>query len=275
MRINRPAFTLVELLVVIAIIGILIALLLPAVQAAREAARRMQCSNNMRQATVAMHVYHDAHQRLPLGSLCDLYGTWVARLLPYLEQKELYTMYTFGAVYSDANNRRVTQQRISTYTCPSDQPQTQWQNIACHNYVANFGNTGHDRVNYSHAEVRAEWNGFTFGGAPFEELDGLNNLDEPKLGVPFRDISDGLVNTLMLSETVQAEGLNDLRGFTWYGWSSWFQHFGYTQYGRAGPRGARLLLPRRSTFARSAMYRSGRGRLALCMGGSQPASRHC
>ena len=222
---KQSAFTLVELLVVIAIIGILIALLLPAVQAAREAARRMNCSNNLRQSTVAMHVYHSTHERLPLGSLCDLFGTWVARLLPYMEQKELYSMYDFGVdhVYSSKNNRRVTEQRIATFTCPSDQPKRQWQGIACHNYVANFGNTGHDRVNYSHAEVRQEWNGFKFGGAPFEELDAINNPGgDPLLGVPFREITDGLANTLMLSETVQAEGTNDLRGFTWYGWSCWF-----------------------------------------------------
>ena len=87
----RNAFTLVELLVVIAIIGVLVALLLPAVQAAREAARRSQCTNNLKQITLAMHNYADIHGgKYPVGEYNYGWGTWLVGLLPFIEQKALY-----------------------------------------------------------------------------------------------------------------------------------------------------------------------------------------
>jgi prepilin-type N-terminal cleavage/methylation domain-containing protein len=117
----RPAFTLVELLVVIAIIGVLVALLLPAVQQAREAARRMQCSNNIKQITLAVHSYHDSHKFLPPGSTdATLAGsTGFAAILPYLEQTTVYTLYDFSKGNSDPVNLQAVSQRVKTYVCPS------------------------------------------------------------------------------------------------------------------------------------------------------------
>ncbi len=139
---SRRAFTLVELLVVIAIIGILVGLLLPAVQAAREAARRMQCSNNLKQIGLALHNYESAYKTFPPGSVtpgncCGTpsAGTWTLFLLPFLEQGNLSNQYNY-ALWNDASPGRnpagngnpaagevndfVTQQFLAVYTCPSD-----------------------------------------------------------------------------------------------------------------------------------------------------------
>jgi prepilin-type N-terminal cleavage/methylation domain-containing protein/prepilin-type processing-associated H-X9-DG protein len=97
-RTHAAGFTLVELLVVIAIIGILIALLLPAVQAAREAARRSQCQNNLKQYGLALQSYHDVHQRFPIGVVVNRYWNFHSALLPYLEGQAVYQLidYKFG-----------------------------------------------------------------------------------------------------------------------------------------------------------------------------------
>lgn len=126
----RKAFTLVELLVVIAIIGILIALLLPAVQAAREAARRTSCSNNLRQTILATHQYMDTIRAVPPFSCLPPPGTngavWSlqARLLPHLEQQNLRDLIDFRFSYSDVVNApqhaAVTQMKLGVFVCPSE-----------------------------------------------------------------------------------------------------------------------------------------------------------
>jgi prepilin-type N-terminal cleavage/methylation domain-containing protein len=114
-------FTLVELLVVIAIIGVLVALLLPAVQSAREASRRMSCQNNLKQIALAVHSYHDTHLQLPRASMnANLAGSsGFAAILPYLEQGNLFQQYDFAKGNSDPANMEVVSQRIKTYLCPS------------------------------------------------------------------------------------------------------------------------------------------------------------
>lgn len=128
---GRRGFTLVELLVVIAIIGVLVALLLPAVQAAREAARRTQCSNNLKQIGIALHNYHDTYNIFPPGAVtpgpcCSTpsAGTWTLFILPFLEQKPLYDRYDFNTWNDQSRNAAntfVVQDNIlKAYICPTD-----------------------------------------------------------------------------------------------------------------------------------------------------------
>ncbi|NLE38337.1 MAG: DUF1559 domain-containing protein, partial [Pirellulaceae bacterium] len=118
------AFTLVELLVVIAIIGILIALLLPAVQAAREAARRMQCTNNMKQIGLAIHMVLDLRERFP-AAVCSspenpsVKFSPLVLLLPHMEQSQLFEGYNFRYAWDHAVNKPVSDASISTVACPS------------------------------------------------------------------------------------------------------------------------------------------------------------
>ena len=123
---RRPGFTLIELLVVIAIIAVLIALLLPAVQQAREAARRSQCKNNLKQIGLALHNYESSYTTLPPG-LCLTFsgsdwGEWgpQARLLPFMDQAALQNLINFSVSYHNPQNVKACSTRVGVFLCPSE-----------------------------------------------------------------------------------------------------------------------------------------------------------
>ncbi len=206
-RSSKRGFTLVELLVVIAIIGILVALLLPAVQSAREAARRMQCSNNLKQLGLALHLYHDAHKTFPPGAFWygnsnQNRGSILIQLLPYIEQQNLYNTFDFKQVVDSQtlpNGQLLTGTMIPTYRCPSDNNSNLLNGLAIHNYAASKGSTKHiDNGNCS----CSSWASFNnFGLAPYDDP---NNYAGPfsRMGVctTMGDCRDGLSNTIYFGE---------------------------------------------------------------------------
>jgi prepilin-type N-terminal cleavage/methylation domain-containing protein len=230
---RRKGFTLVELLVVIAIIGILVALLLPAIQAAREASRRTHCANNLKQLGLAMHTRHDAHKSLPpgMGPSGCCWGTWPVLILPFIEQGRVAEMYVnwggndtttdtlgnttyTGTRYGAApNTTNVTTLRYAAMTCPSDQNNAPIGGITNHNYAVNFGTTGLGQP--------ATLNGVVFNGAPFTVA---KETAFPRKGKTLADIVDGTSNTLMVAEVLQGKG-SDLRGFIWWGDASNFSTY--------------------------------------------------
>lgn len=180
---RRAGFTLIELLVVIAIIAVLIALLMPAVQQAREAARRSQCKNNLKQIGLAMHNYHDVYGSLPMGTNSQVYGPFVA-ILPHMDQANLQELYDFNLYYTDPANEDAINTIVPTYLCPSMVLRRAVPESACSepgapaSYGASMGTS-----QYLGDGLFAGYNGFT-----------------SPTPVKFRDITDGQSSTIMCGE---------------------------------------------------------------------------
>lgn len=241
MRPRRIGFTLVELLVVIAIIGILIALLLPAVQAAREAARRMQCGNNVKQISLAIHGYNDNYKTIPYnfsnyrftpgGYAATEKGiSWMTGILPYVEQKILYSRLDFGQPVGSPSNLPVYQSPVPAFLCPSDSltsggrmpgapytgccDDTKWwveERLAVTNYKACAG-ANWNSCGFRHSTTAGRFSGSVNG---FEQGTGIiiRNWNAPAdlVVTRFGDIRDGLSNTFAVGEAVPY----------WCGWTEW------------------------------------------------------
>lgn len=116
---HRPGFTLVELLVVTAIIGLLVALLLPAVQSAREAGRRVSCQSHVRQVALALHGYHDVMAVFPPSTLVKPRHSWAAMMLPFMERNDVHDLYRFDLDWYDPANQPAVTVHLETLRCPS------------------------------------------------------------------------------------------------------------------------------------------------------------
>lgn len=204
---SRFGFTLVELLVVIAIIGILVGLLLPAVQAAREAARRMQCSNNMKQIGLAMHNYESSYRRLPsgfvaLGHTGSPGWGWGAALLPFMEQSNVYS--TIDSRLAIDNNFHATTRTtvVPTYLCPSDIGE-QLFDITAGNDVDAAAAAKLDIDTGGQVLFQIAKSNYVAMFGTFELEDSPYNGDGMFYGnsrIRWADVTDGLSNTLMIGE---------------------------------------------------------------------------
>lgn len=197
LRSARPhGFTLIELLVVIAIIAVLISLLLPAVQQAREAARRTQCRNNLKQIGLALHNYHDSYKCFPLGTSWNQYSPFVA-IMPQLELGTNVAAYNYKEAYNSATNLAVINQTLPVFICPTMNLPRAVPEISCNepgaagSYGVSAGTTarGHDGV----FQPAVEWMLPSSGGP---------GIPANFLGRAARitDIPDGTTNTLFLGE---------------------------------------------------------------------------
>ncbi|MFO0953227.1 MAG: DUF1559 domain-containing protein [Isosphaeraceae bacterium] len=191
---TRRGFTLIELLVVIAIIAVLIALLLPAVQSAREAARRIQCTNNLKQLGLAVHNYESTHSALPVACIVTwgpgntpVFGGWgpLARLLPHLEGQNGYNACNFSLANEADENVTAMGLKTAAFLCPSDP-----------NMATTFVDDGVNRANTNYGVNRGDW--YAWGG----RVSGVppQSPFRTNVSVRFSELTDGLSQTLFAAE---------------------------------------------------------------------------
>jgi len=220
-------FTLIELLVVIAITGILMALLLPAVQSVREAARRAHCANNQRQVGMALHMHHSSMRHLPFGwlsgedPLTDLEWTldkpgwsWATRILAFMEQANLQDKIDWGMILYRDPMTDVRESRIDLFLCPSDPGPEQFQVDFTVKIKRKYEAAVHDEItlNYSVNLARSNYSGM-FGTKDIAtNLGDGDGLFFRNSKLHFRDITDGLSNTFLTGERTSEVGPS-----TWVG----------------------------------------------------------
>lgn len=219
-RPRRPGFTLIELLVVIAIIAVLIALLLPAVQQAREAARRSQCKNNLKQIGLAFHNYHDTfgvfHRGGPSGSITPANAgstsiaarkmtSWCTALLPYIDQAPLYNKYDSDKWFFESPNDEVVSTQLEVFKCPSNPEASMKRPFES----MNFGRS--DYSGLYHAGLGNDaFPSKSAGITPNGVLQGAtyvspSNWDPETRNVGMRDVTDGLSNTILIGEAPRSQ----------------------------------------------------------------------
>ncbi len=229
-RNGRPGFTLIELLVVIAIIGILIGLLLPAVQKVRASANRVECSNNLKQLALATHQFHNAFQRIPYNQYLPDYGTgadsqawsWLARILPFVEQDNVYRQGNIPE--STLRFSGVIDSAIAVFFCPGDASWvtgttlvagnldgiavglTNYKGVSGSNWGDDLEGSGGPNFNtdWRHRGVNGSYDGQSNG-------DGIFFRTDYRRALRLLDIMDGTSNTFMIGEDLPAMDL----------WSSW------------------------------------------------------
>jgi prepilin-type processing-associated H-X9-DG protein len=221
------------LLVVIAIIGILIALLLPAVQSAREAARRTQCNNNLKQIGLALHGYHDAYKLLPAGSYNNNQLSWHVYVLPYLERGALFEQFNLGAgAYTTSPGKLdLAANRIDAYLCPSS-PVQKMEVTPPHNiftaelfngapvYTTHYyGVMGPKGINTANGQTYRHVNTGAHGGfaeqGMFYNVVNQTEIEVKKNSRGFHQVLDGTSNTLMVGEISWWNSITGTRYRAW------------------------------------------------------------